>query len=131
MANKEEMTTSISQKIKKFIDDTATLDVLTLSGKITLVAPKAQAGGQGANAAKDLDMDKLFKDVLGKLQTKSTTEVSVVAYTHAEWDQDSVNYVAEGANPDLVQNHRETVSAAHDSRVKALASAADTIKNLF
>ncbi len=121
---------SLKSKISDFINDTVTLDVMTLSGSIDLVkdAPDVPA----ARKEKDIfNWDAMFENVAKELKAGNDTKVKIVAYTHAEWDQDSVNYVAQNADVKLVEAHGKTVAAAHEARMNAVKAAVDTIGKLF
>lgn len=127
-STKQEATTSLKSKIAEFINDTVTLDVITLSGSIKLVTDAEE------NAKGDKDIfkwDDIFEKVAKELKAENSTEVSVVAYTHAEWDQDSVNYVAKDADVKLVEAHGKTVAAAHEARMNAVKSAVEVVEKLF
>jgi hypothetical protein len=75
--------------------------------------------------------DKIFEKVQTEMQSKTDNTVSIVAYTHAEWDQDSVNYVAKDADVKLVEAHGKTVAAAHESRLNAVKSVVEAVEKLF
>lgn len=124
-STKEDFNVSFKEKLIDFLNDTATLDVLTLSGTIELVA-STQTPPPDPDEFK---WDDIFSNLAKQLKTKST-EVSIVAYTHAEWDQDSVNYVAAGADATLLEAHNKTVAAAHEARMNALRSVAEAIEKL-
>lgn len=127
-STRTEATASLKSRIAEFINDTATLDVITLSGSIKLVTD-AEVNPQGD---KDIfNWDEIFKKVATGLKADESTEVSIVAYTHAEWDQDSVNYVARDADMQVVEAHGKTVAAAHEARMNALKSAVEVVKKLF
>lgn len=109
---------TLKDKIKKFVGDVATLDVITLSGDIALVADQYNA------AAKKFDWDTLFTNIAAKMKTTGdTARLEIVAYTHAEWDLDSVNFVrkdlSEG-DKDLLAAHNAAVEAAQKSRFEAV-----------
>lgn len=126
-ATKDDARNSLKQRIIDFINDTATLDVITLSGAIELVT-----SGEASSKDKEMfDWDKVFEKVQTKMQTKGDSTVSIVAYTHAEWDQDSVNYVAKDADVKLVEAHGKTVAAAHESRLNAVKSVVEAVEKLF
>jgi len=129
-SSKAEAQNSLKQRIVDFINDTATLDVITLSGSIELVTDKDAA----SDDQKDKEMfnwDNIFKKVQTGMQSKDDNTVSIVAYTHAEWDQDSVNYVAKDADVKLVEAHGKTVAAAHESRLNAVKSVVEAVEKLF
>ena len=129
-SSKAEAQNSLKQRIVDFINDTATLDVITLSGSIELVTDEDAA----SDDKKDKEMfnwDNIFKKVQTGMQSKDDNTVSIVAYTHAEWDQDSVNYVAKDADVKLVEAHGKTVAAAHESRLNAVKSVVEAVEKLF
>lgn len=121
---------SLKQKIIDFINDTATLDVITLSGAIELVTA-ADAASDDKKEKEMFDWDKIFEKVQTGMQSSQDNTISIVAYTHAEWDQDSVNYVAKDADVKLVEAHGKTVAAAHESRINAVKSVVEAVEKLF
>lgn len=126
--NKEVTKRTLKQKITDFIEDTATLDVLTLTGNIDLVIKE----GAPKEGESEFQWDAIFKKIAAQLKAdEQTTAVSVLAYTHAEWDQDSVNFVAEEADASLVTAHNDAVKAAHEARLNAIKSVADAVDKLF
>jgi hypothetical protein len=128
MPEKENLKTSLKQKIIDFVNDTATLDVITLTGTIELVTDEEAS----SDTQKEMfDWDKIFEKVASKMKAAQDTSVSIVAYTHAEWDQDSVNYVAKDADVKLVEAHGKTVAAAHESRLNAVKSVVEAVEKLF
>jgi hypothetical protein len=129
-SSRDEARKSLKQKIVDFVNDTATLDVITLSGSLALVTE--QDGPTEANRHKEtFDWDGIFKKVADGMKDADDNAVSIVAYTHAEWDQDSVNYVARDADTKLVEAHGKTVAAAHESRVNAVKSVVEAVEKLF
>ena len=127
-SSKEDATNSLKSKIAGFINDTVTLDVITLSGSIKLVT---DAEATPANEQDIFEWDKIFEKVATELKADNSTEVEIVAYTHAEWDQDSVNYVARQADVKLVEAHGKTVAAAHEARMNAVKAAVEAVEKLF
>lgn len=126
-SSKADAQNSLKQRIVDFINDTVTLDVITLSGSIELVTAKDAASGD----KEIFNWDNIFKKVQTGMQSTADNTVSIVAYTHAEWDQDSVNYVAKDADVKLVEAHGKTVAAAHESRLNALKSVVEAVEKLF
>jgi len=119
---------SLKSKVVDFINDTATLDVITLSGSIELVTEQEDS----SDADKEMfAWDKIFEKVAKAMKSSQDNTVSIVAYTHAEWDQDSVNYVARDADVKLVEAHGKTVAAAHESRMNAVKSVVEAVEKLF
>lgn len=129
-SSKVDAQTSLKQKIVDFINDTATLDVITLSGTVDLVTA-ADAASDDKKDKEMFDWDKIFKKVQKGMQSSQDSTISIVAYTHAEWDQDSVNYVARDADVKLVEAHGKTVAAAHESRINAVKSVVEAVEKLF
>ena len=122
MSKKEDAQNTLFDKIKSFLDDVTTLDVLMLSGTVTL---KPADGGGGAGKFK---WDELLKNVAEQLKVADGTELTVAAYTHAEWDHDSVNFFAKDL-PDAARDlHLKNVETAHKSRMEALSFIGDLIK---
>lgn len=128
MAEKDDLKTKLKEKIKSFITDTATLDVITLTGDIELVT---EADTSGDPAKEIFNWDKIFEKVAKEMKTSQNSKVSIVAYTHAEWDQDSVNYVAKDADVKLVEAHGKSVASAHESRMNAIKSVVEAVEKLF
>lgn len=134
------MKTKITEKIGKFVDDITTLDVLTLSGNITLTpdpasqdgaAPvDANANAPAAASAKELDWDTYFASVITKLKNPTDdSKLEVVAYTHTELDADSVNYYRTADGEDSLRNlHIRTVESATKARLEAVAAFARVFK---
>jgi hypothetical protein len=112
---KEKLTT----RVTKFLNDVATLDVVTLTGTVSLEGVQ-----KGADKEQDpLNWDKLFENITAGMKANGANKLEVVAYTHASWDCDSVNYIKSGltdAEVKLVENHNKAVEAAHRSRYEAL-----------
>jgi hypothetical protein len=127
-SKKDEAKTSLKQKVVDFINDTATLDVITLTGTIDLVTDQEATGDESGEL---FNWDKVFEKVAGKMKSSQDNTVSIVAYTHAEWDQDSVNYIAKDADVKLVEAHGKTVAAAHESRMNAVKSVVEAVEKLF
>lgn len=122
---------TIKKRISDFLNDTITLDVMTLTGKIELT--QADLGNSAENdSVKEFNWDTIFSNVAEQMtEITPDSAIQIAAYTHAEWDQDSVNFVATGADPKLVEAHGEMVSAAHEARMNGLKSIADAVKSVF
>lgn len=125
--SKADLRNTLKDRIIDFVNDTVTLDVLTLTGTIELKPEKKTADGKDTY---EFNWDDIFKNIAAKL-SETTAEVEVVAYTHAEWDQDSVNYLAKSADAKLEEAHGKTVGAAHEARMNALKAAAEAVEKLF
>ena len=100
---------SILSKIKDGFKDIATLDVATVTGTIQLT-----------NTADGISWESLVNDDASKIQSAN---LNVVAFTHSQWDCDSVNFVKEELTPgeqELLLSHQNTVTATHETRRKAV-----------
>lgn len=120
---------TIRDRIADFVADTVTLDVLTLTGTVTL-EPKA---GTSAPADAKVKWDDLFKHLAAQMQAADSNKIAVVAYTHLEWDADSVNFVREGDGGDkaLLDSHMAAVAAAQKARMDGLKTAAEIVQGFF
>ncbi len=123
------MIDKITTKITKFVDDITTLDVLTLSGSITMT-PDAKAVEGKDGEAQELNWDTYFKSIVEKLKTPADgTKLEIVAYTHTEIDADSVNYYRTADTPDALRDlHIRTVESATKARLEAVAAFARIFK---
>ena len=122
----------ISERIGKFVEDVASLDVLTLTGKSELSANPARVdppqGGQGKKLG--FSWDGLFEKVVAGMDPASANKLSVLAYTHAEFDSDAVIFVQEGLSPEnreLLAAHHAAVEAAQKSRIEAVRVVTDLL----
>jgi len=125
-------TQSLKSRLAKFIEDVATLDVITLSGSIALDNTVTEASGE-ENGEDALNWDKLFEKITAGMVPSADNKLEVVAYTHAEWDCDSVNYVASDISEEdqhLIETHAKTVEAAHRNRYEALQFIGKALSNL-
>lgn len=125
---------TLGARIEKFVEDTVTLDVITFTGQVVLtpvfaVPPGAAVGEAKATPAK-FNFDELFKKVVEQMTIGDTTKLELVAYTHAEWDMDSVNFVRKDPSlteVKLIEAHQAAVAAAQKSRFEAVKLVADLI----
>jgi hypothetical protein len=123
--------TTLKQKIADFVEDVATLDVLTVTGDISLVAAP---GTPGAPAGPTLNWDDLFANITSEMRVAQNNKLTVIAYTHVKFDLDSVYYVAANLTDEqktLVDKHRLAVESAQKLRLEALKTAADIVKGFF
>ncbi len=131
MPIKQDVNKKLGERLQKFLEDVATLDVLTLSGTIAL--ENADSNKNDKKPEDVINWDSLFKKVTDGMKPDAANKLEVVAYTHAEWDCDSVNFVKNDASPAvqaLVENHRQAVEAAHRSRYEALKFIGNVIGGL-
>jgi hypothetical protein len=131
---------TFATRLESFVDDVASLDVITFTGIITLtanhVAP-AQGPVAGANGAagtpsepKKFNFDILFDQVVQQMVPNPQNELKLVAYTRAQWDMDSVNFVTKEpgvAEQKLIDAHQNAVEAAQKSRFEAVKLVAELI----
>ena len=125
----------ISERIGRFVEDVASLDVITLTGKIELVANPAKIDPpQGAQGKKlSFSWDGLFDKVVAGLDPANANKLTVLAYTHAEFDSDAVIFVQEGLSPEnreLLSTHHAAVEAAQKSRIEAVRVVTDLLGGL-
>jgi high-affinity Fe2+/Pb2+ permease len=127
---KDDARKSLKQKVVDFVNDTATLDVITLTGTIALVTDQDEPSETNKDK-EEFNWENIFDRVAAGMKNAEDNKVSIVAYTHAEWDQDSVNYVAKDADTKLVEAHGKIVAAAHESRINAVKSVVEAVEKLF
>lgn len=103
--------------IKNAIKDTTELDVVTTTGTITLTSA-------------DMNVDN-WEAIGDKVSEKiKAAEISVVAYTHSQWDCDTFMFVKASASEEelkLVESHAAVVDAAHATRREAVKMLVDAI----
>lgn len=110
-----------------FIEDMATLDVVTLTGNLTVNVNDLQ--GSDAEGRKALKFSGLMQQLEGNIMKKDS-KVSALAATHVSIDKDTVTFVKEKLSPEeavYLDFHNETVKAAGIAR----AAMADGIAKLF
>lgn len=110
-----------------FIDDMTSLDVVTLTGNLT-VKVDALAGSKGSEA-KPLRFSRIMRQLEGNI-LKKDSEISALAATHVSIDKDTVSFVKEDLSPEeavFLDFHNETVKAAGIAR----AAMADGIAKLL
>jgi hypothetical protein len=119
---------TLTSKISDFVNDVATLDVLTLTGDIAFVANEYD------KTEKSFKWDAIFEQMAAQMQPAAANKLEVVAYTHAEWDLDSVNFVRKDPSESdkiLIEAHNQAVSAAQKSRFEAVKLVAEIVKVSF
>ncbi len=117
---------TLAARITEFVADVVTLDVITLTGDIKLVNKTVTYD----EAKKKLNWNDLFRKVAEGMQPDSANKLEVVAYTHAEWDLDSVNFVKKDlsdSEKDLIAAHHSAVEAAQKSRFEAVRIIGDLL----
>jgi hypothetical protein len=108
---------SVIDKIKTAaadaVNDLTTLDVVTLTGTIDISANVKDG---------KINLKKVYENVVknAKGTTSAKAALKVVAFTHLDFDCDSVNFAKEDlteAQEMLLKAHRETVSVAQETRM--------------
>jgi hypothetical protein len=111
---------SMFDKIKTAVDsfgdaikDIVTLDVVTLTGEVTV---KPEDGSQ------EIDLQELYKTIEKKAAVDGVLEL--VAFTHVDLDADSINFVKRDLAEEqraLLIAHHEAVKAAQETRAGVVA----------
>ena len=114
-----------------FINDMTTLDVVTLTGDLTIQMEEIAAGDPAADedAPRPLRFKRVMQQLEGNL-AKRGNRVSALAATHVSLDKDTVTFVKENLSPEeaaYLDFHNETVKAAGIAR----AAMADGIAKLL
>ena len=110
-----------------FINDMTSLDVVTLTGNLTLQVNDLQ--GRETDQNKPLRFGRIMRQLEGKIMKKDA-KISALAATHVSIDRDTVTFVKENLTPDeaiYLEFHNETVKAAGVAR----AAMADGIAKLL
>ena len=121
---------TLKERIGAFVRDTVTLDVLTLSGDITLINDEAVYDEKN----QEFDWDTLFGKITARMKASGENRLEVVAYTHAEWDLDEVTFVKKEiseSQKELLNAHRAAVAAAQKSRFEAVRIVAGLVGVYF
>ncbi|NJB85605.1 hypothetical protein GGR26_001350 [Lewinella marina] len=108
-----------------FIHDMTSLDVVTLTGNLTIRVNDLQDAQEG----NPLKLSRIMQQLEGNLLKKDAT-VSALAATHVSIDKDTVTFVKENLSPEeavYLDFHNETVKAAGIAR----AAMADGIAKLL
>lgn len=111
-----------------FIDDMSSLDVVTLTGNLTVNVDDITEPGP-AGESKPLKFSKIMRQLEGNIMKKGS-KVSALAATHVSIDKDTVSFVKENLSPEeaaYLEFHNETVKAAGIAR----AAMADGIAKLL
>lgn len=109
-----------------FINDMTSLDVVTLTGNLTVQVNDLQGtDGDG----KPLKFTRIMEQLEGNI-LKKDAKISALAATHVSIDKDTVTFVKENLSPEeavYLDFHNETVKAAGVAR----AAMADGIAKLL
>ena len=111
-----------------FINDMTSLDVVTLTGNLT-VQVSALEGGSDDDDSKPLKFGRIMRQLEGRI-LKKDSEIAALAATHVSLDRDTVTFVKENLSPEeavYLEFHNETVKAAGIAR----AAMADGIAKLL
>jgi len=113
-------------KIRDFMTDMLTVDVVTLTGELTVKVDddiKVTKGGHDV-----IDFQKLHAKIVGQLGG----EIKIAAFTHVGLDKDTVQFVMEsstqGESP-LIDHHRATVKDVQEARAAFFNSIKGMIPN--
>ncbi|WP_116109009.1 hypothetical protein [Lewinella sp. IMCC34191] len=112
-----------------FIEDMATLDVVTLTGNLTVKVNDLQTEGSIDGTDKPIKFAGIMQQLEGNI-LKKDAKISALAATHVSIDKDTVTFVKENLSPEeavYLDFHNETVKAAGIAR----AAMADGIAKLF
>ncbi|CAH1000158.1 hypothetical protein LEM8419_01305 [Neolewinella maritima] len=111
-----------------FINDMTSLDVVTLTGNLTVQVNDLEgraAGGDGES----LKFGRIMQQLEGNIMKKDS-KIHALAATHVSLDKDTVTFVKENLTPEeavYLEFHNETVKAAGIAR----AAMADGITKLL
>jgi hypothetical protein len=129
MGDKSTVGTNFWTKIGNFVENVATLDVVTLTGDITLqIDGDGQQGGGGQAAGQPTNPDDTsWKEIITKAKAAAPQQVQPVAISHFEFDQDAVLYVKE----DAVQNHKELLDLHNQTVATAQKVRSEFVQSLI
>lgn len=120
--------TGINKYLQNFADglsDLASLDVITLTGTITLQPVPAAAGATAV-----FDPTSFFTTLSGQIGQQNSG-IRVVAFTHQAADLDGTMFVGQALDDEaqkLVAAHREMVKQAQDARLETVKFLAGLLK---
>ncbi|MEM9823651.1 MAG: hypothetical protein AAF985_21375 [Bacteroidota bacterium] len=99
----------IAGQIKDAVVDFTTLEVTTLTGDVNQIIK--------TDSSKKTKID--VSNILGKLKGSAKGNVSLVAFTQINFDQDTINFIKSDLGEDEIQLfkiHQEAVASAHNGR---------------
>jgi hypothetical protein len=111
-----------NKNISDYIDDLSSLDVVTLTGNLTIRVDEL-SGKDGGERSKPLRFSQIMRQLEGNILKKGS-EITALAATHVSMDRDTVTFVKENLTPEetaYLKFHNETVKAAGLAR-SAMAS---------
>ncbi len=113
-----------------FINDMSSLDVVTLTGNLTVQVNDVMGiGAPDGGESKPLRFAQIMRQLEGNI-LKRDSKISALAATHVSIDKDTVTFVKENLTPEeavYLDFHNETVKAAGIAR----AAMADGIAKLL
>ena len=107
----------VLEGIRDVADDITTLDVVTLTGDVTIT---------GQN--NEIDLKALNKAI--QTNAIANTNMTLLAYTHIDLDSDTIHFVksglSEGEAP-LVEAHNAMVKSSQDARLAFVKAVKDVV----
>jgi hypothetical protein len=104
-----------NKSINDYINDLSSLDVVTLTGDLTIdVKDMSAKATDGDEEKKPLRFGQIMRQLEGNI-LDGKSEVSALAITHISLDRDTVTFVKKDLSPEEVAYlnfHNETVKAA-------------------
>jgi hypothetical protein len=119
MSKFKESIEKFAEKIESAIVDFTTLDVVTVTGDLSFIFNEKDGG-----------KNKSVKDIILELKKESTVgKAEIVAFTHMDFDQDTIQYVGEKYNIEnpLLKAHAESVITATKARNAMLSFIANIV----
>ncbi|GAB4408530.1 MAG: hypothetical protein OHK0053_35280 [Microscillaceae bacterium] len=118
MANLREKFNQFKEKLGDMVADLSTIEVATFTGKLEISGQKLlKANERGFNTK------AVFEEIKSQVEGEATLKFKLVAYTHIDFDTDSVNFVKEDLSNEvkaLIEAHRVMVEAAQNARRSVL-----------
>jgi uncharacterized spore protein YtfJ len=109
---------------RKAAEDLMHVDVVTLTGEITLDGTNVKDGAGEGSGGRRIDTPSIYDKIVGAATGASTgARIEVVAFTRIEPDLDNVYFVKKGlteAEGELLASHAQMVQAAGEGRVAFL-----------
>ncbi|MCP9237763.1 hypothetical protein [Lewinella sp. JB7] len=113
-----------------FIQDMTTLDVVTVTGNLTVLVKDVATGTNGKDSdSRPLRFGRIMRELEGNIM-KRDSKITALAATHVSLDKDTISFVKENLTADeaiYLTFHNDTVKAAGIAR----AAMADGISKLL
>ena len=110
----------VLESIRNAADDITTLDVVTLTGSVTITGLTDQNN--------EIDLKALNKAI--QKNAIANTNMTLLAYTHIDLDSDTIHFVksglSEGEAP-LVEAHNAMVKSSQDARLAFVKAVKDVV----